>query len=546
MRTLTIMLLIWATIAVFSLSMACLLPITQDEAYYWIWGHQLQWGYLDHPPGVALSAYLSSWQNQALLNGRLFVVLTALCTATVLARLYWISLSHRRHWIQALLLVLGSFGFLLNSFLLTPDHLLAFFWALALHESYLALTQNRRRWIGAGAALGLGLMCKYTMILMAPIFLITIWTLDRRSLRSPWPYIGALIAVLVLFPHLAWNRDNNWVTSQFQLSHRFATDQGIKDQSQGDGTGEDDPFAKSRIETTLSPLERGLKDEKKTALQTALHAEPIKKPLLLLPKFLVRFIEYWGGLLLLWGGLLYLVLKTTYQRRTCFKPVFLKSKLQGKGRLPLIFYGSGALIPVLFFAGISLFSKVEANWTGMYILSAAPLLAPYLHARQRTLLGILGAHFLILLALVLHTYHPFLPTGADRLLRETRGYPQLAAHVKDLNGEIFAETYQDISMVRFYNSPSLQIKQWSGRKRPSEYLRNGASSLPEEPFWLLLNEDSPQFRKNLRIKEARILIDCRDGAFYDVPYMSRHRAKPCQTPIHTWMLVQYENLGGRL
>jgi len=35
------------------LGAAVLLPVTQDEAYYFDWARSLSWGYFDHPPGVA-------------------------------------------------------------------------------------------------------------------------------------------------------------------------------------------------------------------------------------------------------------------------------------------------------------------------------------------------------------------------------------------------------------------------------------------------------------------------------------------------------------
>ena len=33
--------------------MAGLLPLTADEAYYWLWSQHLAWGYFDHPPMIA-------------------------------------------------------------------------------------------------------------------------------------------------------------------------------------------------------------------------------------------------------------------------------------------------------------------------------------------------------------------------------------------------------------------------------------------------------------------------------------------------------------
>ena len=33
--------------------MAALVPLTADEAYYWLWSKHLDLGYLDHPPVIA-------------------------------------------------------------------------------------------------------------------------------------------------------------------------------------------------------------------------------------------------------------------------------------------------------------------------------------------------------------------------------------------------------------------------------------------------------------------------------------------------------------
>src|SRR5215207_721998 len=38
-----------------NLAQAAFVDIDPDEAYYWLYAQQLQWGYFDHPPLVALS-----------------------------------------------------------------------------------------------------------------------------------------------------------------------------------------------------------------------------------------------------------------------------------------------------------------------------------------------------------------------------------------------------------------------------------------------------------------------------------------------------------
>src|SRR5215217_8022864 len=53
-------LLFYFTVAwmILNLVQAALTGLDGDEAYYWMYSRQLQWGYFDHPPMVALSIKL--------------------------------------------------------------------------------------------------------------------------------------------------------------------------------------------------------------------------------------------------------------------------------------------------------------------------------------------------------------------------------------------------------------------------------------------------------------------------------------------------------
>ena len=49
---------VWALILAFGLAhllLAVVLPLTPQEAYYWLWSRDLAWSYFDHPPLVAWS-----------------------------------------------------------------------------------------------------------------------------------------------------------------------------------------------------------------------------------------------------------------------------------------------------------------------------------------------------------------------------------------------------------------------------------------------------------------------------------------------------------
>ena len=47
---------------------ASMIPITQDEAYYFAWGQRLALGYFDHPPAIAFITYLSSFFREVYLR----------------------------------------------------------------------------------------------------------------------------------------------------------------------------------------------------------------------------------------------------------------------------------------------------------------------------------------------------------------------------------------------------------------------------------------------------------------------------------------------
>jgi hypothetical protein len=38
---------------ILKLALAAVIPLTNDEAYYWVWAQHMQWSFYDHPPFVA-------------------------------------------------------------------------------------------------------------------------------------------------------------------------------------------------------------------------------------------------------------------------------------------------------------------------------------------------------------------------------------------------------------------------------------------------------------------------------------------------------------
>jgi dolichol-phosphate mannosyltransferase len=202
------------------------LELTPQEAYYWNFARHLDIGYLDHPPLVAWLIAAST----ALGGGEFWVRLPAV--ASSLVAIYFVvrlardvggaSLAAR----SALLATLLPFFFGIGA-MMTPDAPLTAAWAAALYFLYRALLRDEHRaWLGAGAAIGAGMLAKYTMILV-PLAVLAFMIVDaraRRALLSPGPWAGALLALALFSPVVLWNVQHDWASFTFQGARRLATE----------------------------------------------------------------------------------------------------------------------------------------------------------------------------------------------------------------------------------------------------------------------------------------------------------------------------------
>ncbi len=77
-------------------------------------------------------------------------------------------------------------------------------------------TDNPRWWLGIGAALGLGMLTKFTIAFWAAgLAAGVLLTSARRDLRSPWLWAGAALALLIYSPNLVWQIQHGFITLNF-------------------------------------------------------------------------------------------------------------------------------------------------------------------------------------------------------------------------------------------------------------------------------------------------------------------------------------------
>ena len=560
-------------ITVWRLLVADLLPVTRDEAYYFDWAGQLAWGYFDHPPGVALLSLGVELAPGSSLAARIGAVIAGSLALLVLWRLYRASgLSTGNGLLLTLVLSVASFPGLIAGIITTPDTVLLLCWPLALHEALCALQGQRRRWLTAGIATGLGLLGKYTMVMIGPVFLWALLRADPRALRTPWPYLGGLLALLVFAPTLLWNAQHDWLTLRFQFGHGFSTDSG--------------PI---RLAVDTLPAVTG------AHAYTHELSEPMNlvERLSSLGSFVGEQLAFWGLLLVPIGVSLWRA--SGFGKQIARRPAAEQRPLgheaiqpqwdsgsipslksgwgsgfdsgpdpslnagAGPKRAPALDPAAGsllsaaALVPLGLFAIVALGSDVEANWAAPYLVGAAPFVALLLRRWVGGWALIAAAGNLILFSLyVLYavTGFPALPDAAGRVLRESRGFDQLAAYVARLPEPVVADRYQFAAMLNFHQ-PQLAVSQWPGITRPSEYGRGRIAPLPDPDalqqtgFWLLARKFSPPEIAGFEAVETRSLYSCPDGRFTVVDGPAAWEAGGCDDPANVWRLYHYQSAAER-
>lgn len=194
-----------------------------EETYYWDYSNHLDFGYIDHPPMVALLIKLST---SIFGIHELSVRITSLL-CWMLASLFGYKLSNlisKDSGIYAIMLLAILPFFFLQSLFITPDQPLIVCWTAALYYLYRALISKQSRcWYIAGIWIGLGLLSKYTIVLLGLSTLVYLCLIQdaRFWFRRKEPYLCALIAMFIFSPVIYWNATHEWASFIFQGSRRF-------------------------------------------------------------------------------------------------------------------------------------------------------------------------------------------------------------------------------------------------------------------------------------------------------------------------------------
>jgi dolichol-phosphate mannosyltransferase len=195
-----------------------------EEAYYWNYAQHPDIGYLDHPLMVAWIIRLFV----SLLGNTEFAVRAGAFLSTLVTAFFCYRLTREMLGaataLRALVLVACLPFFFFSGFFMSPDAPLAACWAAAIYFMHRAVIGAAPgAWLGLGAAVGLGMISKYTMALPVAAFVLYV-LVDRRArrwLRRPEPYVAALIALVLFTPVIVWNWRHDWASFSFQSEGRL-------------------------------------------------------------------------------------------------------------------------------------------------------------------------------------------------------------------------------------------------------------------------------------------------------------------------------------
>jgi hypothetical protein len=206
---------------VINLLQASFTGIYPDEAYYWVYSKNLQWGYFDHPPLVALfiklgdviahNSLCTRLGTVMLSGGAIFFLFKALPEKIANVEIYVVSF-------------LSVVLFHIYGFVATPDAALFFFTTLFFYAYRLYLQKDSlSHTVFLAFTFACLLYSKYHGIL--PVFFT--FLSNPKLVFKPTAWLAVLVAFILFSPHIYWQYEHDWPTIHYHLSERVASNYRI-------------------------------------------------------------------------------------------------------------------------------------------------------------------------------------------------------------------------------------------------------------------------------------------------------------------------------
>lgn len=209
----------WISLFV-KLVLSGILPLTNDEAYYWVWSQNMQLSFYDHPPFVAWLFWLGDFTKWLPGSVRWPGVLLGHAGLAIWLRTLqpYLNEEQRRQWLWLALLspLVGG-----SAIVLTPDLPLMFFYALSAFLFFKWRTNpGWKLSLLFGLSMGMGFTSKYMMVLftlsLLPLLIFSAEIRRTVSRQFIWLVVGAVAGAS---PVWIWNMMNDFASFKFQAAH---------------------------------------------------------------------------------------------------------------------------------------------------------------------------------------------------------------------------------------------------------------------------------------------------------------------------------------
>tara|TARA_B100002052_G_C15870607_1_gene594513 strand:- start:973 stop:2364 length:1392 start_codon:yes stop_codon:yes gene_type:complete len=191
-----------------------------DEAQYWVWSKNLNFGYFSKPPFLAwiIRAYTELF-NDTFVFLKLLPSIAYLFTAWSIYSLCKNIDLNKKEALSCALIFLFIPAVSFSSFIISTDIFLLLFWTLSLNQ-IIKVTKitNIKNFILLGIFVGLAMLSKYAAVYF--IICLIVYILVDNNFRKFFKryYVGFILslvcAFLIILPNIIWNLNNSWVTFQ--------------------------------------------------------------------------------------------------------------------------------------------------------------------------------------------------------------------------------------------------------------------------------------------------------------------------------------------
>ncbi len=188
-----------------------------DEAQYWLWSRDFDFGYYSKPPLLSWTIGLVCW-----IFGNSIFVIKMISIFIYCLTSYVIFLVSSKLFNNKELALLTSITFFLmpavsvSSFLVSTDILLIFFWSVALLQLLIIKERpDRINFILLGIFVGLAFLAKYAGIYFIICMAVLFFEKEMRKifLQKKINFLYFIITMgIVTSPNIIWNINNNWAT----------------------------------------------------------------------------------------------------------------------------------------------------------------------------------------------------------------------------------------------------------------------------------------------------------------------------------------------